>query len=160
MREAPEQMQPVDCSSLSVDGAECLDEPQCATDCCDASGTGDAISPCGDVCCVERRCAEIPPGDCPSGRCRLVRGCDEELRCVPAYPGPLPDCGKVTTSNPELACCEGLTRRCGQLSSAGICDHEEGMGSGNTAICIACGDGTCEEVENTCNCPEDCGEPE
>lgn len=157
--EVPEGTRRVDCSASSVDG-ECQSEPQCATDCCDGAGTDGAIPACGEVCCRERRCAEIPPDHCPSGRCQLVNGCDDELRCVPVYPGPLPECGKVTATNPKLACCQGLTRRCGRLSSDGTCDHAYGMGAGNAAICIACGDGTCEDVENPCNCPEDCGEPE
>jgi len=36
--------------------------------------------------------------------------------------------------------------------------YETMMESGNPiGICINCGNGVCEDIEDVCNCPEDCG---
>ena len=67
-------------------------------------------------------------------------------------------CTTVGNSNlPGHECCENLvaSQSSSQTSvNNGICDIAVGAWS----VCLACGDGMCDdELENTCNCPEDCG---
>ena len=51
-------------------------------------------------------------------------------------------------------CCEGLTAiSCSEPTNADVCPGSECVGS---MICANCGDGTCGDGENKCNCPEDC----
>jgi len=57
-------------------------------------------------------------------------------------------------------CCEGLTEfESGMDTRYTIGDkcYETGMESGNpVGICINCGNGICEDIEDICSCPEDC----
>ena len=57
-------------------------------------------------------------------------------------------------------CCEGLTEWYSGLdtsiSIADVC-YETGLLAGApVGTCINCGNGICEDIENPCNCPEDC----
>lgn len=57
-------------------------------------------------------------------------------------------------------CCAGLTEWYSgmdtRISIADIC-YETGMEAGSPiGTCINCGNNICEELENPCNCPEDC----
>jgi len=57
--------------------------------------------------------------------------------------------------SPGYECCEGLVSKTPGVydASTGIC----GMIIGSFGICTPCGNGVCdEELENYCNCPEDC----
>ncbi len=56
--------------------------------------------------------------------------------------------------SPGYECCEGLIGRNPSTPIRdGICDEI----AGSFGICIPCGNGVCdEELENICNCPEDC----
>jgi len=57
--------------------------------------------------------------------------------------------GPVGSGTPDL-CCEGLVAR--SVFNQKTCGPMKGG-----YVCINCGDGTCqEELENHCNCPEDC----
>src|SRR5690606_6458137 len=103
-------------------------------------------------CCVDKRCADIPAQDCPAGRCQLERRCDGELVCLEADSSSA-DCGVPGYVSESTRCCAGLQRRCGRLGGEGQCRLD------TFPQCLACGDGTCEEGEDSCNCPEDCGEP-
>lgn len=69
------------------------------------------------------------------------------------------DCGDVAYAGQDVACCEGLVRRCGIEFLDGTCDMEGQDSVYNLPICIPCGDGLCGQFENRCNCPEDCGTP-
>ncbi len=57
-------------------------------------------------------------------------------------------------------CCEGLTEwHSGMDTKISIADecYETGLVAGSpVGTCINCGNGICEEIENPCNCPEDC----
>ncbi len=61
-------------------------------------------------------------------------------------------------------CCEGLTEwESGMDTRISVEDkcYETMMVSGSpVGSCINCGNGTCEEIESPCNCPEDCLEKE
>ncbi len=58
-------------------------------------------------------------------------------------------------------CCEGLTEWESGMDTSMSIGNEcydtmmEGGFPGGT--CINCGNGVCEEIEDVCNCPEDCG---
>lgn len=55
------------------------------------------------------------------------------------------------------ACCEGLSRIAYVvMAESGAC---EAAGTQSTFVCTACGDGACGELENACNCPDDCARP-
>lgn len=57
-------------------------------------------------------------------------------------------------------CCEGLTEwHSGMDTSISIADecYQTGLLAGSPiGTCINCGNGICEDIENPCNCPEDC----
>jgi len=57
-------------------------------------------------------------------------------------------------------CCKGLTEwNSGFDTSISIADecYETGLPAGfPIGTCINCGNGVCEDIENPCNCPEDC----
>lgn len=80
-------------------------------------------------------------GDCGSDKV-------DELDCLEKGEG----------MSPGYECCEGLVSKNPKtLVIDGVCDQI----AGSFGICIACGDGVCEEeYENICNCPEDCSESE
>ncbi|MEM5812461.1 MAG: hypothetical protein QW286_01965, partial [Candidatus Aenigmatarchaeota archaeon] len=57
-------------------------------------------------------------------------------------------------------CCEGLTEWMSGMDTMivqnGVC-VETGMVAGSPiGTCIRCGDGICSQLENVCNCPQDC----
>ncbi len=90
--------------------------------------------------------------DWPEDGAAFVDGyCKGEPDCIPeggsgaVYPG-------------ELPCCEGLDSiPCGDGPDpiTGEC-----MPCAGAFYCTACGDDSCDEPENACNCPEDCADPE
>ena len=92
---------------------------------------------------------------------------------VPANNIPTEKCAKAgeMSSNPSLGpknnpreCCEGLVEISAGLkydpNNEYVSADKNGcirlLGSG--CICSDCGNGICENWENKCNCPEDCGE--
>ncbi|MFH1664398.1 MAG: DUF4382 domain-containing protein [archaeon] len=71
---------------------------------------------------------------------------------------------KVYTEDYPSECCAGLTEWDSgfdtRISVAGNC-YETGLEAGSpVGTCINCGNGTCDEREDSCNCPEDCVEGE
>ncbi len=66
---------------------------------------------------------------------------------------------KVYNEYPD-SCCEGLTEWEQGMDTRRIEDNVcivTNLLSGNpVGMCLNCGDGTCEGVENVCNCPSDC----
>jgi hypothetical protein len=138
-----------DCGSYSMSACP-ID--QCEIGCC--AGGGDDSGGCAG-CCNSKACTSIAPSDCPIGACQLVTGCDGSPLCFPAFTGSPPICGTVSYYGAQVACCEGLSARCGALVF-GVCDPNAG-GYNGVPMCLACGDRTCEKpFENPCNCPEDC----
>ncbi|MFH1505962.1 MAG: hypothetical protein ABIE94_03140 [archaeon] len=62
----------------------------------------------------------------------------------------------------QIECCSGLIGWLfgtdNRISLGGEC-YETNMETGDpVGLCIACGDGTCDGIEDVCNCPEDCDE--
>ena len=52
-----------------------------------------------------------------------------------------------------VECCEGLVEIPNAYSQDHVCQYLLGAFS----LCSDCGNGICEDWENSCNCPEDCG---
>ena len=53
-----------------------------------------------------------------------------------------------------VGCCDDLVELANAVPVEYVCVHLFGF-----SLCSACGDGTCDDWENPCNCPEDCGRP-
>jgi hypothetical protein len=67
--------------------------------------------------------------------------------------------GKVICS----LCCDGLIEvEDMQVTDEVFADYPKGCGPSDKPIdfliCLPCGNGTCDENENRCNCPNDCGD--
>jgi sialate O-acetylesterase len=61
------------------------------------------------------------------------------------------DCGMPPST--ETSCTDGIDNDCDTYVD---CDDSDCLGD---PACPYCGDGTCDEDEDQCNCPEDCGTP-
>lgn len=149
-----DQPELVDCSELDI--AECASHPQCSS----------VLAEVG-MFCDPASCAWIPVADCPAERCQVIPDCAGEPRCS-TLPEPLPEplpCASVGMQR-DVRCCVGLVETCGIPTSeilVGLQTNEckpHGLHGFDFPVCRACGDGTCEDGENHCNCPEDCEVPE
>ncbi len=67
---------------------------------------------------------------------------------------------KVFTDEYSEICCEGLTEWASgmdtEISIADTCYETRLMGGSPIGTCINCGNEVCEDIENPCNCPDDC----
>lgn len=67
---------------------------------------------------------------------------------------------KVFTDEYPSECCEGLTEWDSGMDTRevvdGICVETGAVSGYPVGTCINCGNGICEDIENICNCPEDC----
>ncbi|MCK5283608.1 MAG: hypothetical protein KAK00_09470 [Nanoarchaeota archaeon] len=171
----------LDCRTGSFCGQDPADEPMycyegdcasttCGNGICDANETLYSCPPdcrltkpvCGDDICSGNETEESCPEDCsicPPGQVLNKKGiCVVEVvcpighinvngTCVP----PHKKCVKEG-KNPgkDKQCCEGLKAIRTQVGDGRICSLTAGY------VCSPCGNGECEERENTCNCPEDC----
>ena len=82
----------------------------------------------------------------------------ERMTCVPVPVDPecVPAGENVFPWDPEgPTCCEGLAATAWAEFDpmTGLCLSMDGA-----LVCLACGDGVCDEGENICNCPGDCTE--
>lgn len=107
--------------------------------------------------CQPKSCLEISAKDCPQQECQVIPGCEEKKDiCYPPTAVGLSDCGQVSYSGKET-CCEGLVKRCGVEFFDGSCDMIGKNTWASAPSCLPCGNGICNQFENRCNCPEDCG---
>ena len=108
--------------------------------------------------CVPKPCLEYTRGDCPKDQCELLRACNGQDVCYDKIDDQELTCGRFAYPGQKAPCCDGLVKRCGIEFYDGTCD----MSAEGTALCVPvclpCGDGKCGNLENRCNCPEDCGE--
>jgi len=132
---------PEGCVKRCVSSSCCMppecDVPRCTGDC---NGPGSCTSPdeiCGDGVCSPEETIDNCPQDCKTEECA------GEGELIPVYPGA-----------PE--CCEGLTR----ISISDPLPDGKCVTADGGVFCSDCGNGACEEWENECNCPKDCGEEE
>ncbi len=107
--------------------------------------------------CVPRECAEIPAGRCPKKYCALMTDCSDQQICRDQMTGEGAECGDVAYAGQDVDCCPGLVRRCGYEFIDGTCDMEGKNSVYQLPICVPCGNGICDNFEDRCNCPEDCG---
>lgn len=109
--------------------------------------------------CKPIPCVEIEADYCPTHRCQIIEGCGGRKQCYYKTEHAPGKCGDLAYAGGDLECCEGLVKRCGIEFFDGTCDMN-GINSVYSApICVPCGNGICNQFENSCNCPEDCGEP-
>ena len=132
------------CYQYHLDAAaECadLDELCLAQHCNHAAGSQDAdgLAPCTDpeISCGDGACnGDETQDDCP-------------MDCTPCTPE-----GETKGVFPWTSCCEGL-------SSIGKSSYDAETGQCTPPLlgatwCTDCGDGFCDDPENSCNCPDDC----
>jgi len=139
------------CSSVFEDIKKCPND-LCALSCTEEM----VIEKCE---CVPKPCYEIKAEHCPEDQCELLDGCAGAKVCF----GPIraaPDlCGDLSYEGQDVECCNGLLKLCGVEYFDGTCDRKGLYSIDSVPICIPCGNDICNQFENRCNCPEDCGEP-
>ena len=118
---------------------------------CSSSSSNDTAT-CIPVC-SQKACEKLPVDKCPSGLCILRQTCSG-VGCAQALNEPPLVCGPHGYLGTLVECCAGLVRRCGLDQGDGTCKHSNGY-----VMCLTCGNGECDSLENSCNCPEDCGAP-
>lgn len=109
--------------------------------------------------CQPKPCIHIDPQYCPLDHCQVLKGCGEnDLRCYfPTPPSAPSGCGDLGYIGPA-DCCEGLVKRCGAEFFDQSCDMAGEYTIYGVPVCVPCGNGICNQFENRCNCPEDCGD--
>jgi hypothetical protein len=129
----------------------------CPTSLCDL--TCQALKegePCKNIC-LPKPCTKIDVKDCPEQFCAVMTDCSNKEICHFKMAGGAPKCGDIAYAGQDVECCPGLVRRCGVEFIDGNCDMEGKNSIYNLPICLPCGNGICNQFENRCNCPEDCG---
>jgi hypothetical protein len=109
--------------------------------------------------CVPKPCTAIDAQQCPAQYCSVMEDCSKNKICHYKMVGEPAKCGDASYAGQDVECCPGLVRRCGIEFLDGTCDMEGKNSVYNLPICIPCGNGICNQFENRCNCPEDCGTP-
>lgn len=142
----------------------------CGNGICDADETLYSCPPdckltkpvCGDDICSGNETEESCPEDCsicPLGQVLNKKGiCVVEVVCPIGYikvndtcvPPPKKCVKEGKNPGEDKQCCEDLKAISTQVGDGRICSLTAGY------VCSPCGNGECEERENTCNCPEDC----
>ena len=111
--------------------------------------------------CIPKPCFVFDAESCPLERCQVMTNCKGEEVCYDQFTADPPACGGISYYGQDVACCEGLIKKCGGILNDGSCDMASGGYNGgynNFPWCLPCGNGVCEEpYENRCSCPEDCG---
>ncbi|MBF0522610.1 MAG: DUF2180 family protein [Candidatus Omnitrophica bacterium] len=123
-------------------------DQQCPSDVCRLKPEG----------CVPKPCYAIDVASCPKDYCDILKGCSGKKVCYDKIDDSLLMCGGLAYEGQTLECCEGFVKRCGIEFYDGSCDMEGKNTSESVAACIPCGNGICNQFENRCNCPEDCGQ--
>lgn len=108
--------------------------------------------------CYPKPCLEIDVESCPLSDCQILKGCNDINRCYPQIDSGL-ECGDLAYQGQDVECCEGMVRRCGLEYFDRTCDMVAEKSVYGVPICVPCGNGICNQFENRCNCPEDCGTP-
>ena len=154
---------PIDSAEEKTFAAYCAQEfaekgacagPLCRLVCADGSEKKDCPQ-----ACVPQDCTSIPLDKCPEQYCAVMTNCSDEKVCHYKMEGEPAKCGDLAYAGQDVACCPGLVQRCGIEFLDGNCDMEGRNSVYDLPICIPCGNGICDQFENRCNCPEDCGTP-
>ena len=137
-------------------GKEYRETNRCIEDLCQTRCYGGLDYPGCDLECYGRDCAAISVDQCPAPTCQVVKGCDGRSRCLPDEYAEDTSCGILGYVGDKLPCCEGMTKRCGIATFDGTCNDAPERSIYAAPMCLPCGNGTCDALENKCNCPEDC----
>ncbi len=129
----------------------------CREELCQTRCYGGLDYPGCDIECYGKDCAAIVVNQCPSPTCQIVKGCDGRKRCLPDDYAEGDTCGVLGYVGDKLECCEGLVKKCGIPLFDGSCDEAPERSIYAAPMCLPCGNGKCDVLENRCNCPEDCG---
>ena len=95
-------------------------------------------------------------GTCPTDHCQIMISCNGKKICYAQIKSESLKCGGLAYAGQDVSCCEGLVKRCGVEFFEGTCSP---YSKNSIPVCLPCGNGICNEFENRCNCPEDCGKP-
>lgn len=106
--------------------------------------------------CKPKPCFQIDAEHCPLEFCDVVEGCGEISRCYPRIRRGEGLCGDLAYPGQDIECCSGMIRRCGVEFFDGTCDMIGKNSVYGVPVCLPCGNGICNQFENSCNCPEDC----
>jgi hypothetical protein len=147
-----EEQQVLDCESVFAESGFCPEnlcnkEIKCSTE--------SEQMMCA-MACHPKECVTIKAKDCPLGRCVVLTGCSAEKVCYPPMQDNNLGCGDLAYIG-EKECCESLVKRCGVEFLDDSCDMLGENSIDSVPVCIPCGNGVCNQFENLCNCPEDCG---
>ena len=107
------------------------------------------------MACYLKPCNAFTSKNCPLESCRIMTNCEGQEVCYYKSVGEPPECGVSSYYGQDVACCEGLIKRCGEVLEDGSCDSTLG-GYDDLPWCLPCGNGVCDQFENKCSCPEDC----
>ena len=106
--------------------------------------------------CYAKECLKIASEHCPTDTCEVLMGCSQQEVCYPKDPRGPASCGDLAYAGQDVACCEGLVKKCGVEFFDGTCDMIGQYTEHSVPLCLPCGNGICNQFENRCNCPEDC----
>ncbi len=106
--------------------------------------------------CKAKTCLNLAAVNCPLDACRIMQGCDDVPICYPPDTREPPQCGGLAYDGQDVPCCDGFIKRCGVEYFDGSCDMSGKYSIYGVPACLPCGNGTCNQFENKCNCPEDC----
>ena len=107
--------------------------------------------------CEPKNCLELSVHDCPADSCQIMDGCQPGQKiCYPKMTEDLSECGDLAYMG-DKQCCNGFMKRCGVEFFDGSCDMLGVKTTSSIPMCLPCGNGICNQFENRCNCPEDCG---
>jgi hypothetical protein len=142
------------CQTMFAQAEDCPEEI-CQMRCREGFDAGAACAPA----CLPNECPDIDAQHCPLKFCAVMTNCSEETICHFPMVGEKIPCGDLAYAGQDVECCDGLVRRCGYEFLDGTCDMQGRNSVYSLPICVPCGDGVCNQFEDRCNCPEDCGTP-
>lgn len=139
------------CKTVFEETGKCP-EDKCEIGC--GSGGPFDVGGC-PIACNPKPCVAFDFDNCPLESCHIMTDCKGKEICYYKLSGEPPECGGTSYYGQDVACCEGLIKRCGRVLEDGSCDTNSG-GYNNLPHCIPCGNKICDQFENRCSCPEDC----
>ncbi len=139
-------------------GEICADSNGCPSRYCTqaCAGGGDTFG-CSLTCAPKDCYRDFSAKNCPVGQnCSIWETASGDKVCYYNNPNDKRECGEEGYFGQKFECCEGYSRGVGIELADGSCDMTKGGYEGIFPYCIACGDGTCSNHENKCNCRADC----
>jgi len=151
-QESPKAVPAIDCPKTFQETGQCPRE-QCKYGCFIPSEDGLGCY----MACIDKPCLELKVAECPTHRCEIMTSCENQKVCYPKLKEKPAVCGSIGYMGQDVPCCEGLLKRCGVEFFDGSCDMYGRNSIHTVPTCIPCGNGICDQFENSCNCAEDCG---